>query len=151
MPAVFDHARRVRPEEIDPQGHANNVAFVQWMQDAALAHSAAQGWPAARYREQGFSWVARSHSIEYRRPAFVDEELLVRTWVATMERCSSVRRYQILRAADGQILAVAETNWAFVSLAQERLTRIPGDVAAAFAMVSRGLKETAAPTDAERE
>lgn len=142
MPAVFDHCRSVAPEEIDPQGHANNVAFVQWMQDAALAHSAAQGWPAERYRAAGFSWVARSHAIEYRRPALPAEALIVRTWVATMEKCSSVRRYQILRAADSQLLAAAETNWAFVDLRNERLARIPPDIAAAFECVARGLKES---------
>ena len=126
--------------EIDPQGHANNVAFVQWMQDAAVAHSAEQGWPAARYREAGYSWVARSHTIEYRRPAFADEEVVVRTWVATMGRCSSVRRYQIVRAANEELLATAETNWAFVSLTTERLTRIPDAVATAFELLDRGLR-----------
>lgn len=142
MPALFDYSRRVSADEIDPQGHANNVAYVQWMQDAALAHSAAQGWPAEKYRDRGVSWVARSHFIEYRRPAFIDEELIVRTWVATMERCSSLRRYQILRAeGSGEVLlAVAETNWAFVSLAEERLCRIPPEIAASFERVERGLK-----------
>jgi acyl-CoA thioester hydrolase len=141
MPALFDHLRRVRPEEIDPQGHANNVAYVQWMQEAALAHSAAQGWPAAKYREQGITWVARSHTIEYRRPAFLDEEVCVRTWVATMERCSSLRRYQVLRVADGQVLALAETNWALVAIEAQRLARIPAEVAAAFELVARGLRD----------
>lgn len=140
MPALFEHHRRVQPAEIDPQGHANNVAFVQWMQEAALAHSAAQGWPATRYRELGVSWVARSHYIEYRRPAFVDEELVVRTWVSGMERCSSLRRYQVRRLAGDILLAVAETNWAFVSVADEKLTRIPPAVATAFELLDRGLK-----------
>lgn len=141
MPALFDHRHRVLPTEIDPQGHANNVAYVQWMQAAALAHSAAQGWPPERYRERGVSWVARSHFIEYRRPAFVEEELIVRTWVATMQRCSSLRRYQILRAAGEVLLAVAETNWAFVSLDEEKLCRIPPEIAESFEVLDRGLKE----------
>lgn len=141
MPPLFDHHRRVLPTEIDPQGHANNVAYVQWMQEAALAHSAAQGWPPQRYRELGVSWVARSHFIEYRRPAFADEELIIRTWVATMQRCSSLRRYQILRAAGEVLLAVAETNWAFVSLAEEKLCRIPPEIAESFQVLDRGLKE----------
>ena len=55
-------ATRSRADEIDGQGHANNVAYVQWMQDAAVAHSAAQGWPGERYVELGCGWVVRSHS-----------------------------------------------------------------------------------------
>ncbi len=45
MPAIYEHPHTVGSDEIDPQGHANNVAYVQWLQSAAVAHSAAQGWP----------------------------------------------------------------------------------------------------------
>jgi acyl-CoA thioester hydrolase len=140
MPAVFEYERIVRSEEIDPQGHANNVAFVQWMQEAALAHSEAQGWPTARYRREGYSWVARSHFIEYRLPAFEGERIIVRTWVAAMNRVSSPRRYQIVRAVDDALLAAAETNWAFVSIGDNRLARIPAEVAEAFEIVDRDPK-----------
>jgi len=135
MPAVFEHRHVIGPHEIDAQGHANNVAYIQWMQDAALAHSAAQGWPGPRYREFGFGWVARSHHIDYRLPGFVDEAIVVRTWVATMKRVSSVRRYRILRAADAALLAEAETNWAFVSYATGQPTRIPPEIIASFILV----------------
>jgi acyl-CoA thioester hydrolase len=40
------------------------------MQDIAIEHSAAAGWPMARYVELGAGWVVRSHFIEYLRPAF---------------------------------------------------------------------------------
>jgi acyl-CoA thioester hydrolase len=140
MPALFEHRLKVRPEEIDPQGHANNVAFVQWMQDAAIAHSTVQGWPGARYRAAGFAWVARSHFVEYRRPAFEGDQVTVRTWVADMQRVSSLRRYQIVRTDGDLLLAVAETNWAFVSTTDEKLARIPPDVAASFEVVDRKLR-----------
>lgn len=135
MPAVFEFPLRVRPDEIDGQGHVNNVAYVEWMQAAAVAHSTAQGWPADRYRAAGVGWVVRSHAIEYHRPAFDGEAILVRTWVATMHRVTSLRRYRILRATDQILLARAETLWAFVSYTTGRATRIPADVAGAFELV----------------
>ena len=45
MPEIFEYLHTVRDDEADSLGHANNVAYVEWMQSAALAHSAAQGWP----------------------------------------------------------------------------------------------------------
>lgn len=134
--AIYLHLHTVRPEEIDGVGHANNVCYVQWMQDAAIAHSAALGWPPERYRAAGFGWVARSHFIEYRQPAFRDERLIIRTWVADMQRVSSLRRFEIRRASDETLLARAETNWAFVRFSDHRLTRIPPEVARAFEVVS---------------
>jgi acyl-CoA thioester hydrolase len=135
MPAVFEYAHTVRPDEIDALGHANNVVFLEWMQAAAVAHSTCQGWPGEAYRRLGQGWVVRSHSIEYRQPAVAGEQVMVKTWVATMKKVSSLRQFRIVRAADRETLAVAETNWAFVDYATNRPVRIPPDVAGAFEVV----------------
>ena len=135
MPAVFLHRRTVQPEEIDGLGHVNNVCYVSWMQDAAMAHSSAQGWTPERYHAAGFGWVARSHFIEYRSPAFEGEEIVIRTWVADLQRVSSVRKFEMRRSVDDALLARAETNWAFVRFTDHRITRIPAEVAEAFIVV----------------
>jgi acyl-CoA thioester hydrolase len=135
MPAIFEYRHTVAPEEIDALGHANNVAYVAWMQAAALAHSAAQGWSAERYQALGRGWVVRAHQIEYLRPVALAEELTIRTWVATMEKVTSLRRYEMFRA-DGELVARGETRWAFVSYATGQPARIPSEIASAFEVVS---------------
>ena len=105
MPEVFEYRRVVGDDEIDELGHANNVAYVAWLQAAAVAHSTAQGWPGTRYRQLGQGWVVRSHTIEYLQPAFAGDPLVVRTSVATMKKVTSLRRYHILRESDEQLLA----------------------------------------------
>ncbi|HAK95269.1 MAG TPA: acyl-CoA thioesterase [Planctomycetes bacterium] len=136
MPDVYEHAHVVRDDEIDALGRASNVAYVQWMLDAALAHTAAQGWPAEAYERLGSGWVVRSHAIEYRRPALPGDRVVVRTWVATMDAATSLRRYRIERTGDGALLATAETRWAFINFATGRPARIPPDIAGAFAIVN---------------
>ena len=130
MTVFFEHLHTVLPEEIDPQGHVNNVAYVAWMQAAAVAHSRLQGWPNSRYRERGWAWVARSHFIEYRRPAFLGDEIVIRTWVADMQKYTSRRKYEMFR--ENQLLARAETNWAFVAFETQKLLAVPEEVARAF-------------------
>jgi len=136
MPAIYLHPHIVREDEIDGQGHANNVVYVKWMQDAALAHSSAQGWTPERYRDAGVGWVARSHFIEYLQPAYAGQELVVRTWISDFERVRSTRRYRIERPADGILLARAETSWAFLRRSDGRPIRIPPEVAEAFEVVA---------------
>lgn len=136
MTRSFEFRRRVLPEEIDPLGHVNNVAYVDWMQQAAMAHSAALGWPGDRYRQLGAGWVVRSHAIEYLRSAKDGDEIVVHTWVATMRKATSLRKYRIVRAADGELLAEAETLWAFVNFATGQPMRIPRDIAAAYPLAA---------------
>lgn len=135
MPAVYEHRHIVGTDEIDPLGHASNVAYVEWMQASALAHSAAQGWPADRYRALGLGWVVRAHTIEYHRPALAGDGIAVRTWVATMRKATSLRRYRIHRQSDDALLATAETRWAFVDYSTNQPTRVPREIAEAFEVV----------------
>ena len=47
--------------------------------------------------------MARSHQIEYLRPVFQDDELVMRTWIAGMERVKSVRHYEFVK--EGVVIA----------------------------------------------
>lgn len=135
MPAIFEYQHCVVPNEIDGVGHVNNIEYMRWLQNAAVAHSTAQGWPPNAYHQLGLGWVVRSHFIEYLLPAFVGDEIIVRTWIADMKRVTSLRRYELLRPADGKQLAVASTNWAFVDFATHQLRRVPLEVLNAFELV----------------
>ncbi|MGQ9607288.1 MAG: acyl-CoA thioesterase [Thermogutta sp.] len=132
MPEVFLYRHRVEADEIDMLGHANNVVYVRWLQDAAVAHSEAQGWPGRRHLALGSGWVVRSHYVEYLEPARAGDEIVVQTWVASFKKVTSVRRYRIYRAADGLLLARAETHWAYVAYATGKPCRIPQEVIDAF-------------------
>lgn len=136
MPAIYEHQHTVAPEEIDVLGHANNLAYLGWMQTAALAHSAAQGWPGEVYQRLGMVWVVRSHEITYERPAFEGDSIVVRTWVASFHRASSVRRYDIVRVADRKRLATAATNWAFVKLSTGLPARVPPEIIGSFEIIA---------------
>ena len=132
MPALYEHRHVVQPEEIDELGHANNLAYLRWLQDAALAHSAVQGWPPEAYKQLGLGWVVRSHEITYERSALAGDAVVVKTWVASFRRASSVRRYDVIRQADGKRLATAATNWAFVDYSTGLPARIPPQIIGSF-------------------
>jgi len=135
MSAQFEYLHTVTDSDIDELGHAGNFHYVKWMQHAAVAHSTANGWAAQQYNELGAGWVVRSHKITYLKPAFIGDSVVIKTWVANMKPATSLRRYEILNA-EGEILARAETDWAFVNYARQKPTRIPAEVADCFEVVS---------------
>jgi acyl-CoA thioester hydrolase len=135
MPAIYCHSHVVRDDEIDGLGHVNNLHYLKWMQDAAVAHSTAVGWPTERYQSIGTAFVVRAHRIEYRRPAFVHEKLEIRTWVSDFSKVTSLRKYQVFRPHDGQVLAIGETDWAFMGLAPYVPRRLTPELVAAFQLV----------------
>jgi acyl-CoA thioester hydrolase len=145
MPAVFDFEHVVRSDEIDALGHANNLAYLKWMVDAAVAHSTAQGWPPSRHLELGAGWVVRSHAIEYLRPAFAGEQIIVRTWVADFRKITSLRKYRVIRVSDDALLAEAQTNWVFIDYHRGIPRRIPLEIQNAFVVVRQQTGELDEP------
>ncbi len=135
MPAIYEYRLIVPDDAIDGQGHVNNLEYVRWMQEAAIAHSDTQGWSAERYRQIGAGWVVRSHKIEYLQAAFAGDQIVVRTWVSDFRKIRSLRKYKIVRVADQTVLAIAETDWAFIGYERRAPRRIPPEVAEAFVIV----------------
>lgn len=84
----------------------------------------------------GATWVVRSHQIEYLSPAFIGDEIEVRTWVVNIRRVRSLRRYEFTRKADGRLLSRGETEWVFVEAASGRLLAIPGEVVRLFPLLT---------------
>ena len=131
MKRLFSWEFPIPPDAIDGNGHVNNVRFVQWMQDIAIAHALQSGATAAA-RSCGGTWFARSHKIDYLAQAFPEDRLIVQTWVVDLQRARSRRRFRFLRAADKAVLARAETEWAFVESSTGRPRSIPDEVKACF-------------------
>jgi len=129
MDPVFRLQLRVTAEVVDTNRHVNNVAYVKWMQDAAIAHAEACGgrWLA---KEIGGSWFVRMHRIEYLKPAFLDDEITVLTWVADWRKVRSLRRYRFMR--NETVLAEGETDWVFVDAVTRRPKPITEQIVSAF-------------------
>jgi len=130
---IYSKRFEIGPEAMDGQGHVNNLAYVAWMQEVAIEHSAAVGWPMTRYQEIGAGWVVRSHFVEYLRPAFAGDRIAVHTWVPEFTQRSTPRRYLFVREPGRELLAQAETRWVFIDLATGRRRPLPDDLLTSFA------------------
>ncbi|MCP4455454.1 MAG: acyl-CoA thioesterase, partial [Planctomycetes bacterium] len=130
------HEFTVSQDAMDQNGHVNNVIYVQWMQDVAILHCDATGGTEATHAA-GATWVARSHRIEYLKPAFSNETVVALSWVVDFRRVRSLRRYRFVRKGDDMLLARGETDWVFVDAQTGRPRTIPDDVAGCFRLVAQ--------------
>lgn len=131
---IYRHEFTVPPSSVDGNGHVNNVEYVRWMQDVAVLHSDNAGCTRAT-QEARATWVARSHCIEYLRPAFAGDRLAVLTWVCNFRKVRSMRRYKFLRTTDDAVLAEGETDWVFADAQTGRPRSIPESVSSVFMLL----------------
>ena len=95
------------------------------------------GWPLSRLQDEGLAIATRSHRIEYRQPAFLDDELEVTTWLSDLQETTAIRHTMITRPADGAQISRARTVHALVELETGKPVTIPeslrADIAPAIA------------------
>jgi acyl-CoA thioester hydrolase len=130
LSAIYTKVIIVPQTTIDENGHVNNVTYVQWMQDIAVEHYASIGGIEAQGPDA--TWVVREHKIEYLLPAFVNEEIEIRTWVENIRRVRSLRKYEFVRKSDGKILVKGETDWVFLDVKTGSPRAVPDEVVKTF-------------------
>ena len=131
--AAYELPLRVVVDDIDANGHVNNVVYLGWVQDVAIAHwraaIAQNAWP----RAAEITWVVRKHEIEYLRPAFANEEVVARTWASPSGAATFDRHTEIRRKTDGELLSRARSLWVVLDARTGRPRRIDAELRALFA------------------
>lgn len=126
-PIIYEIKIVVSSKDLDELNHVNNAVYLQYIQEAAMQH-----WYASVSKEisDGMRWVARRHEIDYLKPAFLGDELVVRTWVAEFTAVTSERHYEIAR--NEEILVKARTVWVSLDAVTLRPKRFGNEVIAPF-------------------
>lgn len=129
---VFRRIRSIEAPDLDDLAHVNNVVWIRFMVEVAVAHSCAVGLDKSAYEKVGGVWVVSRHEVDYLRPASLGERILEETWVSALRGPLCTRRYRFRRDGDGELLVQASTQWAFVDTRTHRPRRVPPAVAERF-------------------
>ncbi len=125
----FELTIRVEPSDIDQLGHVNNVVYLRWVQDVAVAHWMATTTEA---QQRDVRWVVVRHEIDYKHAARLADGIVARTWVGAASGTLFERHTEILRAADRRLLARTRTLWCPVDARTGRPKQVTDDVRERF-------------------
>lgn len=107
-------------------GHVNNARYLNWVQDAVLAH-----WRKLAPAEEvaAKAWVALKHEITYRKPAFLEDDVIAQT---VLEHFQGARAfYHTVISRGEEVLAEVKSSWCCIDAETLRPARI-GDHMRAF-------------------
>jgi acyl-CoA thioester hydrolase len=108
------------------------------VQDVATAH-----WNAAapETMRDAIGWVVLRHEIDYKTPACLGDEVVLRTWVGqatrvTFERFTEVRKKLTsdLSPPTSGLFATARTLWVPINPETGKPTRVPAEVRSRFSV-----------------
>ncbi|KQR83048.1 acyl-CoA thioesterase [Sphingomonas sp. Leaf343] len=113
------YAIDVDPSDIDFMGHVNNASYLKWVQEAVISH-----WQKLAPAEAvaAHLWVALRHEITYRKPAFLDDEVIA---TVILEKVQGARAFYdtVIRRGE-EVLAEVKSSWCCIDATTHRPARL---------------------------
>jgi len=104
--------------------------LLAFFQDTAIGHSASLGYGIDRLLKEKRGWaILNWHIVINRMPG--REKVDIKTWCGKCRRLQAERSFTA-EGTDGELLAYAVTNWAFMDLDKRRPSIIPSDMEEVF-------------------
>lgn len=115
---------RVRYFETDAMGVVHHASYITWFEEGRSAFTRAMGYPYARLEREGVHLAVAEVSARYHRSARYDDEVLVRAELTQLGSRGMTFRYEVRRAADGELLVTGNSK--HISVDRDgRVTRVP--------------------------
>ncbi len=120
----------VRSYECDAYGHVNNAVYLHYLEYARHEYLKDIGVSIPELRQSGYALLVAKVSIEYRRPAVTDDQLVITTMALRQSIVGGVLRQVITRAEHGEngsqpvVVAEADVTWVCVD-SRGRPVRLP--------------------------
>jgi len=103
---------RVRTYECDSNGHVNNATYLNYLEYGRHEYMRSIGMDYLQLMKAGYGIFVARIEIDYKRPATIDDELVIHTWPVKRGAVSGVLMQEILHGED--MIAAAKVTWAFV-------------------------------------
>lgn len=110
---MYSFDSRIRYSEVDSNGTLNWLALMDYFQDCSVFHSESVGRGTAVQGELGRAWVLTGWQIEFRRAADLGESIRISTWPHGFRGFIGERNF-LMETLDGEILACADSSWAYI-------------------------------------
>jgi acyl-CoA thioester hydrolase len=127
---IFTQRFPVDAADIDELGHVNNIVYLRYAQEIAIAHWRARATPEM---VANCVWVVMRHEIDYRAALMLGDEVEVRTWVDDAARGPAWARFvDIFKAGADKPSAQIKSNWCLLDAHTRRIKRVPPELVARF-------------------
>jgi acyl-CoA thioester hydrolase len=127
---IFTLPLTIAAADIDELGHVNNIVYLRWAQELAIAH-----WRARASAEMIAAnvWVVLRHEVDYRSALLPGDQVEARTWVDDAPRGASWPRFvQIAKLGAPRPAAEIKSNWCLLDAGTRRVKRVPAEMTRLF-------------------
>lgn len=129
MYSTFESEITIRPDDIDMNNHVHNSRYLDFVL-AARYKQMTNNYKMSmdKFHKLNFNWVVSSVHIEYKRALTLDDKILVRTKVDSINGAQSQVNFRIIKKDNEKIAAEGFIIYTMISLKSGKPVRIPEEI-----------------------
>ena len=112
---MYAFESKVRYSEVGEDTRMTLYSVLNYFQDCSVFHSESVGRGTAVQEELGRAWVLTGWQIEFRRAADLGESIRISTWPHGFRGFVGERNF-LMETLDGEVLACADSSWAYIDV-----------------------------------
>jgi acyl-CoA thioester hydrolase/thioesterase-3 len=127
--SAFETEIFVRPDDIDMNNHVHYSKYLDYLLTARYIQMKKNyGMSMESFLERGFTWVASTININYKRAIMLGDKVIVRAQITGAKGAQVFLNYWILKGENKKIAAEGNAVFTMISTKNGRPVRIPPDI-----------------------
>ena len=129
MKTKFETEIIVRPSDIDINRHVHQSVYLDYVLFARYDQmKRCYKMSMEKFFKMGYSWATKSTHIEFHKPVFLGETVIVRTWIEEIGKKSLKVCFQILKKETEEMAAQGFAVFVLVNALSGKSEVIPQEV-----------------------
>lgn len=135
----FSQKIRVTKDHLDELNHVNNVQYLYWAQEIAKSH---WSYLTKKIKPPLGVWVVRHHDVLYKLGAYLDDEIIISTYIKSVKGPISERVVDFYNSkSNKKVIVKVVSKWCYLNDTKNRkITSIPEFIINMFAPANLKIK-----------
>lgn len=135
----FSQKIRVTKDHLDELNHVNNVQYLYWAQEIAKSH---WSYLTKKIKPHLGIWVVRHHDVLYKLGAYLDDEIIISTYIKSVKGPISERVVYFYNSkSNKKVIVKVVSKWCYLNDTKNRkITPIPEFIINIFAPANLKIK-----------
>lgn len=131
--SIFESELRVRPDDIDMLNHVHSSKYLDYVLAARYEQMEKfYGMPLSYFFKMGKGWVISKVNIQYKRPLVMNDTMIIKTGVLSINEKRCVVQFQIINKKTNKIASDGLFDFVLIDLKTQKAIPISAEMIEAY-------------------
>ena len=134
--AVFTYNYKIKYSDIGTDNKITLKAFVDTLQEAAIAHSDQAGYGVNNISNTHLAWLLLNWKVEIKSYPILNDTITVKTWPRIFDKLYSYRDFEVYDE-NNNLIAIASSKWFAIDTENKKIIKLTQEITEAYGGITQ--------------